>query len=98
MGICWSDPSPPPATQRVYYAEPQKVMPSAPTFQLPPPMYPPQAQQYTYAQQPQQYTYAYPQPSYMYTQQQPQNRISTTGAVVGGVILGSILEDITDPM
>ena len=109
MGICWSEPPvatpvaqplKPCASCGVWvkgtdYCEPcfQKstmryVAPSAP------PMYPPQPQ-YTYAvpyQQQQMYAYyqARPQPQ--------QQQISTGTAVLGGFMLGAVVEDILDPM
>ena len=75
------------------YIAPSQV-PSAP------PMYPPQ--QYTYAmpqqqqyyQQPQMYTYAQSRPQY-YPQQQQQ--MGTGTAMVGGFVLGAMMEDILDP-
>lgn len=69
-----------------------KPSPSAPPYN--PPYIAPQT--YGYPPQPQSYAY-YPQ----YMAQQPQQRqgqISTAGAVVGGFMLGSIMEDVMDPM
>ena len=69
------------------------VIPSAP------PMYPPQqytAPQYTYSvpyQQQQMYSYYQSRPP----QQQQQQQISTGAAVLGGVVLGVMAEDILDP-
>ncbi len=60
-----------------------------------PPYYAPQYTPQTYYGNPTQ-TYAY-YPQYM-VQQQPQQKISTAGAVVGGVVLGAIMEDMMDPM
>ncbi len=53
-------------------------------------MYP---QQSIYPQQPQMYA----QQPYVVYPQQPQNRIGTAEAVIGGMILGSVLDDILDP-
>ncbi len=109
MGICWSDPPPPPHTMRTtYVTEAPFVKPSAPPM-YPPPMYPPQGYQqpvyqnpqYTYATMPgqmQQQQYQVPQ---MYTTYpaypQQQNRTSPGTAFVGGLVLGAVLEDIMDP-
>jgi hypothetical protein len=91
MGLCWSDTQPLPAQQRVYYPQKQIIVsPQIPPLQLPPPAYPPQQ----YTQQPQYVVYPYP---HAYAQQQPQNRIGTAEAVIGGMILGSVLEDMMDP-
>jgi hypothetical protein len=107
MGICWSDPPPPPNTMRTYVVEAPPMKPSAPPM-YPPPMYPPQGYQqpvyqnpqYTYATMPQQ-QYQVPQVQQVYTTypayQQQQNRTSPGTAFVGGLVLGAVLEDIMDP-
>ena len=112
MGICWSEPPPnPPITsypmkpclscgswaqkqQGADYCEPclqrntmKYVQPSAP------PQYIPPQPQYTYAvpyQQQQMYNYYQARPP-----QQPQ--IGTGTAVLGGVLLGALADDILDP-
>lgn len=112
MGICWSEPPVQPVQQQVTYVQYKyckacgamcnynaelcqrcfqnsalktiNPSPSAPPYVAP--------QNYGYPPQP---TYAY-YPQYI-VQQPQQQRISTAGAVVGGVVLGSILEDMMDP-
>lgn len=111
MGICWSDPPPvatqPPVTSYPLkpcqmcgtwvkgndYCEPclqrnamKYVQPSAP------PMYVPPQPQYTYAipyQQQQMYSY--------YQARPPQQQMGTGTAVLGGFVLGAVMEDILDP-
>lgn len=74
----------------------QKQLPSAPPMYAPPQTQPqPQQAYYAYPNQNQMYAY-YPQ--YMVQQQQRQGQISTAGAVVGGFMLGAVMEDIMDPM
>jgi hypothetical protein len=107
MGICWSEPpvqQPPMQTKT--------PLPSAPPYPQQYVMYPPQQQQqqqqqYTYAapqqqqyqqyqyQQPQMYTYAAPRPQYYPPQQQQQ--MGTGTAVLGGFVLGAMMEDMLDP-
>lgn len=106
MGICWSEPPEPPAKQRTI----STVHPSAPPLvynpnytyavkaqqqypqqqylqqQYPQQYYPPQQYQQQYIQQyPQQYVY------------QQQRQVGTGTAFVGGVVMGSILENMMDP-
>ena len=99
MGICWSEP---PAKQVV------AVLPTAPPPQnyMPPPSYNPN---YTYAVKPQeqmyygypqQYQQQYPQQYVQYQQfpvYQPRQTVSPGTAFVGGLVVGSIIEDILDP-
>ena len=97
MGICWSEPP----VQQVQMKAP---LPSAPPY---PQQYPQQyyaQQQYTYApqqqqyqyQQPQMYTYAATRPQY-YPPQQQQQQMGTGTAVLGGFVLGAMMEDMLDP-
>jgi hypothetical protein len=79
-------------------------MPSAPPYQPPLTQYPPPPyqQNYTYAVKPQEqmiYYQNYPQTyAYQYNQQQPQQRQMNAGAAfVGGLVLGTVMEDILDP-
>lgn len=97
MGICWSDPPVQPPRQPVYIVDKASA----------PPYYPPQPQ-YTYAvpyqqqqmyltpyqQQQQQQMYAYYQPR---PQQPQQNGIGTGTAVLGGFVLGSVVNEMLDP-
>ena len=58
-----------------------------------------QTPQYTYAvpyQQQQMYAYQAPPPQYQQPQQQ--QFMSTGAAVLGGFMLGAVVEDILDPM
>jgi len=59
-----------------------------------------QTPQYTYAvpyQQQQMYPYYHQAPPPQYQQPQQQQGISTGVAVLGGFMLGSVMEDILDP-
>ena len=101
MGICWSEPPPPPIVQSrppIYIVDKSQPQPSAPPYQAP--QYPPPQYQnpnYTYAvQYPQQQTYYYQQP--VYQQYPPQQRQMGTGtAMATGFVVGAIMEDILDP-
>lgn len=99
MGICWSEPpvqqmkaplpSAPPYPQQ-YYAQQQQQQQYT---------YAPQQQQYQYQQQyqqPQMYTYAATRPQY-YPPQQQQQQMGTGTAVLGGFVLGAMMEDMLDP-
>jgi hypothetical protein len=102
MGICWSGPPIHPSHQPVYVVD-KGPSPSAP------PYYPPQPQlqqpPYTYAvhyQQQQLHTTPYPQQQQMYayyqTQPQPQQQqIGTGTAILGGCMIGAIIEEMLDP-
>lgn len=111
MGLCWSEPPPPPAKQKSI----STVQPSAPPLVYNPPFvgnptisYNPN---YTYAVRPQQQFYAqqqyppqmYPPQQYQamyqqyYPQQQQQRQVGTGTAFVGGMILGSVAENMLDP-
>lgn len=113
MGVCWSEPSVAPShpvqTRSPMYTE--KVVPTAPVYQPPLTQYPPQYNpQYTYAMKPdqqiyqQQQTVYYQQPYQMAYQQYPvqqvypqQRQTSPATAFVGGLVLGTIVDDIFDP-
>ena len=102
MGICWSEPPQPPVVQSrppTYIVEKSQVVPTAPPYQAPQyqyqvPQYPPQ--NYTYAvpyQQPQMVSYYQQRPQYPPQQQQ----MGVGTAVVGGFLMGAVMEDILDP-
>ncbi len=108
MGICWSEqPEKPRPT-------PVIVQPTAPPMQqsyISPYYNQAMSQQYTYAVKPQQVYYHYPQQQYQppYPYQYPQytyatvppprnNGISTGAAVAGGILIGSALENMMDPV
>lgn len=104
MGLCWSEPPPPPVQSRppIYLVE--KPQPSAPPYQ--PPQYPPVGYQnpnYTYAvpYQQQQMVYQTQPLAYIstpYQQYPPQQRQMGTGtAIAAGFVLGALAEDILDP-
>ena len=101
MGICWSEPPPPPIVQSrppVYLVDKAVPQPSAPPYQAP--QYPPpgyQNPQYTYAvQYPQQQMYYYPQQP-VYQQYPPQRQMGTGTAMATGFVIGAVMEDILDP-
>lgn len=101
MGLCWSEP--PAQAKPVSYEKPlayeKPVQPSAPPMTYVHPQY--QYNHNPYAvQNPQQQMYMYHQAPY-YPQQPPpqqQQQIGTGTAIVGGFLLGAIVEDILDPM
>lgn len=116
MGLCWSEPpsvgpshptGPTPPVQRQSPIYPEKVVPTAPTYQ----QYATYNPNYTYAVRPQQEVYyQYPQQTYQQTypqygyqqyppQQYPQQRqgMSTGAAVATGFVLGAIAENLLDP-
>ena len=105
MGICWSEP--PPTTPIVQSRPPvylvEKQIPSAPPY-YPPPQYPYQNPNYTYAV-PVQQPYYQQQPSIsvpyqQYPQQQypqQQRQIGTGTAMLGGFVVGAMIEDMLDP-
>lgn len=71
------------------YKNPQYMYPPQ---QYPPQQYPPQEQPYPPQQYPPHQMY-YVQPQ----QQQQQRGIGTVGAVLGGMIVGSVISDMMDP-
>ena len=105
MGLCWSEPPPPPIVQSrppMYIVDKSQPQPSAPPYQAP--QYPPVGYQnpnYTYAVQYPQQQMVYQQPiAYISTPYQypPQQRQMGTGtAMLGGFVLGAVAEDILDP-
>lgn len=106
MGICWSGAVAEPPVKHI-----ATITPTAPPARqyLPPPQYnpnytyavnPPQPPMYySYPQQP--YTHVYQQQPYpqQYVQAYAQQRQTTSpaAAFVGGLVLGSVVEDILDP-
>jgi hypothetical protein len=97
MGICWSEP--PATTPNVQSRPPvylvEKQIPSAPPYYSPP-QYPYQNPNYTYAaQQP-----YYQQPSMPVAYQQypqQQRQLGTATAMLGGFVVGAMVEDMLDP-
>ena len=106
MGICWSAPPAVPVATAVpiMAANPAKTVgydmkdPEKPIYhQYPQQPYP---LQYAYPQQQQQQYYVqnpYPYQQYPQQQQQQQQQTSPVTAFVGGLLLGSIVEDMLDP-
>ena len=113
MGICWSEPPPPPIQQApvTIPLQPCKqcgawsklnicercLQRNANAYLQPQPSAPP----YPYQPQPQyQYGYTYAQPQYYQppVQYPPQQRQMGTGtAMATGFVMGAIMEDILDP-
>ena len=110
MGVCWSEP--PVATTAPVQTKPMNS-PSAPpyAYAVKDPQQQTVYYQYAYPQQQQQqqqyYSYQYPPQQYppqqyppqQYPPQQypPQQQTSAATAFVGGLLLGSIVEDMLDP-
>jgi hypothetical protein len=95
MGICWSAPPAVPVATAVPVMAPNSMKdPEKPIYhQYPQQPYP---LQYPYPQQQQQYYVQNPYP-YPQQQQQQQQQTSPVTAFVGGLLLGSIVEDMLDP-
>lgn len=104
MGICWSAPPavpvatvlPPAKTVTYDMKDPEKPV----YYQYPQQQYAQQTIAYPYQQQQQYYVQnpyppQHPYPIQQYPQQQQQ--ISPVTAFVGGMLLGSIVDDIVDP-
>jgi len=102
MGLCWSEPPQPPVAQSrppVYLVEKSQVVPTAPPYQAPQYQVPAYTNpNYTYAvpyQQPQMVSYYQQHPQYYPPQQQSQMGVGT--AMVGGFLMGAVIDDILDP-
>ena len=111
MGICWSEPPPPPIQQApvAIPLQPCKqcgawskmnicercLQRNANAYLQPPPSAPPYQYGYTYAQQPQQQQMYYYQPPVQYPPQQRQ--MGTGTAMATGFVVGALMEDILDP-